>query len=262
MESKSMTDYSTDKEWEKIADVNPYYGVLTDSKYLNSNLTTENKKVFFETGVKHIHEIVSKIRQYIDSSYKINKALDFGCGVGRFLLPLSKISDEVVGIDISESMLSEAKNNCESQGINNVHLIKSDDSLSLLEGKYDFIHSFIVFQHIPVDRGEIIFEKLLCHLSCGGVCVVQFTFFRDQSAIISVAKKYLPGAYYFFNLLKGKKIYDPVMQMNTYNLNTIFSILQQNDIHKIYSEYTNHGGTLGIVLYFQKPSISEMKPSS
>jgi hypothetical protein len=37
-----------------------------------------------------------------------------------------------------------------------------------LKGKYDFIHSYIVFQHIPVERGKRIFEKLLAHLETGG----------------------------------------------------------------------------------------------
>ena len=86
---------------------------------------------------------------HIDPSFSINHALEFGCGVGRLVIPLAKIAKRVTGIDVSESMINEAKRNCESRKINNVFLTKTDDSLSLLANNYDFMLSFIVFQHIP-----------------------------------------------------------------------------------------------------------------
>ena len=80
---------------------------------------------------------------------------DFGCGVGRLVLPFAHYSREVVGIDISESMLKECEKNLNNRGINNCQLITSDDNLASLTGSFNLIHSFITFQHIPVGTGQL-----------------------------------------------------------------------------------------------------------
>jgi 2-polyprenyl-3-methyl-5-hydroxy-6-metoxy-1,4-benzoquinol methylase len=167
---------NTDREWEKYGKDEPYYGVLTDEKYYKSNLTDQLKEEFFTSGYHQIDGVLRKIRKHIEPSFKICKALDFGCGVGRLVIPLAKISEEVTGVDVSESMLKEAQKNCEFYSIKNVTLVKSDDGLSSIKGKFDFIHSFIVFQHIPIKRGEWIFKNLLEHLEDDGVGVFHFTF--------------------------------------------------------------------------------------
>lgn len=46
---------------------------------------------------------------------------------------------------------------------------------------------------------------------------------------------------------------DPEMQMNPYNLNEIFFIIQTAGASNIYIEFTDHGGELGVCLCFQKP---------
>ncbi|MEM7457406.1 MAG: hypothetical protein AAF456_23935 [Planctomycetota bacterium] len=46
---------------------------------------------------------------------------------------------------------------------------------------------------------------------------------------------------------------DPEMQMNTYRLNELFFMLQSIGIQDIYTQFTDHGGELGVYLYFQKP---------
>ena len=42
------------------------------------------------------------------------------------------------------------------------------------------------------------------------------------------------------------------MQMNDYNLNTIFQLLQKEKITEVYSTFTNHYDYFGITLIFQK----------
>ena len=47
--------------------------------------------------------------------------------------------------------------------------------------------------------------------------------------------------------------HDPEIQMNPYNVNELFFKLQSVGIHKFHVEFTDHGGELGLFLYFQKP---------
>src|SRR6185369_10304549 len=143
-----MFNRGTDHEWEKFGKKDPYFGVLTADKFQRQNLTDESKEEFFKSGYDYVENVVITIRKHIDPTFSIEKALDFGCGVGRLVIPLAEISKSVDGIDVSESMLNEARKNCESRSIANVNLLKSDDNLSGLNDTYNFIHSFIVFQHI------------------------------------------------------------------------------------------------------------------
>ena len=250
-----MFNNNTNREWEKIGATDPYFGVCSHDQYRLSNLKEENKEKLFISGSDHINNILNNIKKHIDPAYTPKKAVDFGCGVGRMVIPLAKIAKSVVGLDISESMLNEAKKNCENQSIKNASFFKADENLSALNDKYDFIHSFIVFQHIPVKRGERLFENLLTHLEDGGICVVHFTYARHQVPIrklIPLIKNYIPLAKYFINLIKGRGFFSLEMQMNAYNLNKLLFIIQKNNAHNLYAEYTNHGGNSGILLYFRK----------
>ena len=159
-------------------------------------------------------------------------------------------------MDISDAMLSEARRNCDSRLVSNVRLLKSDDNLSQLSGKYDLIHSFIVFQHIPVKRGQQIFENLLEHLADNGICVAQFTYARDMKInhLISSAKQYIPWLGNCINLIKGRGFFAPQMQMNCYDINRLLQTIQKANAVNCFSEFTKHDGELGITLYFRKPA--------
>lgn len=250
-----MFNTNTDREWEQLGGADPYFGVLTSEKYNNTNLTDETKVDFFRTGEEYINNVMENIRKYLDVTYTPKKAIDFGCGVGRLVIPLAKVAEHVIGVDVSESMLKEAKKNCETRSIKNVSFIKSDDRLSALEGKYDFINSFIVFQHIPVKRGERIFENLIAHMEERGVCVVHFTYAKLDSTLKNLVywvRTHIPLASNFINIIRGRNWFAPQMQINPYNINRLLLLIQRNSICDFYAQYTNHGGHLGILLFFRK----------
>ncbi len=46
---------------------------------------------------------------------------------------------------------------------------------------------------------------------------------------------------------------DPEMQMNSYSLNDLLFLIQGLRVHNLHVEFTDHGGELGTVLYFQRP---------
>jgi 2-polyprenyl-3-methyl-5-hydroxy-6-metoxy-1,4-benzoquinol methylase len=253
-----MFKNDTDREWEAFGKRDPYYGVLTEEKYRTSNLSEENQKEFFDSGRDYVAGVLDKIKVHIDSSFTIKRALDFGCGVGRLVIPLSEIADDVTGVDISESMLDEARKNCEARSIRNAEFVKSDDTLSRVKGTYNFIHSYIVFMHIPVARGDVIFQHLLDHLEEGGVGAVHFTFACDSKIkrAVSFVKNHVPLAKNIANVLKGKNFFAPRVQMNTYDLHHLFLAMRKAGAAECYTEFTNHSDYFGVVLYFRKQKTS------
>jgi len=250
--------HATDKQWKIWGKINPYFGVLSTDEYKNISLDDEKKKKFFESGDRHIEYVMSIINNYIDPSFKPKLCLDFGCGVGRIIIPLAYRFSHVTGVDISQDMLDEASRNCVELGLNNVELVESDDNLSKLHGKYDFIHSTIVFQHINPKRGEVLFKRLVDLLDDGGVGVIHLTYYARQTntrKTINWMKYNIPYLENIVNIFKGRSFYFPSMQMHMYKLNNVFSILQDNGCEHMCVRFSNHGGVWGIRLYFQKSNV-------
>lgn len=248
----------TDWAWEQWGRRDPYFGVITDPKFRRRELTNDTKREFFETGRLHVQYVFQVIRQFIDPNFSPGSVLDFGCGVGRLVVPFSEKANDVVGLDVSPSMLMETRKNCDERGISNVHLLMSDDDLSSLSNSFDLIHSCIVFQHIPPDRGRTIFQNLLCHLNPGGVGAVHFSYSKSHYAPtygLAPASSARPATRSLnpvapIELPDGV---DPEMQMNPYQLTELYFFLQVAGVRRVHSEFTDHGGELGVFLYFQKP---------
>lgn len=77
----------TDRHWKKWSDQNPYFGVLgVESDSMNCQI---QRKAFNESGVEHIDRMLEIINDRFGGLENRRAALDFGCGVGRMLSPLS-----------------------------------------------------------------------------------------------------------------------------------------------------------------------------
>jgi cyclopropane fatty-acyl-phospholipid synthase-like methyltransferase len=146
--------------------------VLTNLDYSGDEETIHKK--FFQNGIETVDRVyrLLKTNQYFDT------AIDFGSGVGRLLIPMSKYVKNLIGIENSPTMIQELKKNIERY--------KLGDSISLSEEvqdivlKVDWINSLLVFQHIPPERGYDLLEQLLLHLKIGGFFSLQFTIFNNQ----------------------------------------------------------------------------------
>jgi SAM-dependent methyltransferase len=269
-------DHDTDLSWQQWGERDPYFSVLTVSKYRRERLDAGALREFFESGRVHVQYVLDVVRLRLVPGFAATRALDFGCGVGRTLIPLASAAREVVGVDVSPAMLGEARANCEAHAVGNVQLLASDDALSPLQGDFDLIHSSLVFQHIPVERGRAIFARLLSLLRPGGIGAFHFAYaksrFADnwgaQPALASAGPRAGSG------LLRRKRpakptaawpeteaaSADPEMQMNSYPLNEVFFCLQRAGIASLLVDFTDHGGELGVFLFFLKPAVAPPGP--
>jgi SAM-dependent methyltransferase len=250
--TQRQIDMTTDIAWEEWGRRDPYFGVITDPKFRRVGLSELSKREFFESGESHVHGVLATIRKHIDAAFAPRAVLDFGCGVGRLLIPFAKIADEVVGLDVSSSMLQEASRNCDERQIRNVRLLGSDDSLSTLTGSFDLIHSCIVFQHIPVERGRAIFVKLLQHLRPGGVGALQLTYAKTRLASTCGVAPPVPATTPFQAAAPQPPPVDadPEIQMNPYNINEILFLMQCQGVQRFHVEFSDHGGELGAFFFF------------
>jgi SAM-dependent methyltransferase len=259
---------NTDAEWEKWGRQDPYFGVITADRFRSDKLDEQALAEFFDTGQMHVAHVLGVCRTIFDPAFTPRRVLDFGCGVGRLLVPFAAVAEQVVGVDVSPSMLAEAGKNCLSRNVGNVLLAASDDALSQVEGAFDLVHSAIVLQHIQVSRGRAIFQRLLERVAPGGVGALHITYGKayhpDSFGQPPQLEPELPAASTLGRLFRkgqapvtsepAKPAADPVMLMNAYNLSEIAYLMQTAGIASFYSEFTDHGGELGVFLFFRRPS--------
>ncbi len=250
-----MPAVNSDNAWEQIGRDDPYYGVITDPRYTRQQLTPDRLDEFLASGQRHVDLVLRTIRDHLDPAFAPDTAVDFGCGVGRLLIPLAGQCRSVVGVDVSEAMLREARQNCRIRSLDGVELVKGDDSLSGLTGKFDLILSHIVFQHIPSRRGEGLLDRLLAHLKTGGVAVVHLLYARDLPVTSRIAyrlRRSVPFAQGVLNVVTGRPWAEPLMQMNCYDLARVFRIIHDHQCNNVFALSTNHDGAQGLVLFCQK----------
>jgi SAM-dependent methyltransferase len=256
-----MFQAKTDEAWEYYGKKDPYFGVLTAATYKTGQLTDETKNEFFATGERYIDSILQTVREHFDSRFRPSRVLDFGCGVGRLAIPLAKQAGSVVAVDVSQSMLLTAEQNAREQGLSNIVFVKGDDALSRVSGTFDFVHSFIVFQHIPPPRGYAIFARQINLLQDDGVGALHFTYgyaepVSVRRTLLTLAQNRIPFVNMARNFLRGRPVTEPPMQMNEYDVNRLLQILHKHgchDVHLRFTETSVHGrGFYGVILVFRK----------
>lgn len=248
---------SSDADWDQMGQRDPYFAVCTDERYRTGRLDPAARAHFFRTGEDYVALLFSSIRATLCPDFQPVRALDFGCGVGRLAIPLARECSEVVGVDVSPGMLAEARKNSHELSASNIDFVRSDDCLSQVQGSFDFVHSFIVLQHIPARRGLRLTRALVDLLSDGGIGALHYTYARRASGVrkaVHWLRKNVPGANGLVNVVQGRLFNDAMIQMNAYDLNEICLILQEKGCNNVSLRFTDHGGHLGVAFVFLKQS--------
>jgi SAM-dependent methyltransferase len=238
---------------------NPYYGVLTDERFRRENLSDGAKADFFETGRIHVERILSITQRFFGATALRRSALDFGCGVGRLVIPLAAVFEHVTGVDVSPGMLETAQHNCALRSIRNVEFASSDDELTHVQRKFDFVHSYLVLQHIPVRRGERIITQLVQRLNDDGVLALHLPFSRNESVIRKFShllRKNFSPLSVLVNIAKRKRWDEPFIQMNMYDMDRVLVLLSQNGIKDVFCEVVDAGGFVSAFIFARKPAYA------
>ncbi|MDO8433752.1 MAG: class I SAM-dependent methyltransferase [Candidatus Binatus sp.] len=220
---------NSDRAWQLFGASEPYGTVAGSSRYDRAELDAERLREFFEAGAHEIADVFRVIAERLDSGFRPRRALDFGCGVGRMLIPLAARCDEVVGVDVADSMLAEAARNCAS--LDNVKLLSGDDLLSRVEGKFDLIYSSWVLGHMPAAKGEALVARMAERLNAGGVAVLQFPYawrVARSRKLMNWARNTIPAVNGLINLASRRSFGYPLMQTNFYSISRLLDIMDEH----------------------------------
>jgi 2-polyprenyl-3-methyl-5-hydroxy-6-metoxy-1,4-benzoquinol methylase len=145
------------------------YAALSRNVYRGNRWDPE---AFFETGRTEIADVISYVAS-LGLHLKRDRALDFGCAIGRLTQALADHFGEVIGVDIASSMIDRARE-YNTRGDRVTYLVNAAPDLSLFESAtFDFIYTNKVLQHIPPDHQLGYMREFVRLLRPGGIAVFQ-----------------------------------------------------------------------------------------
>lgn len=242
--------------WDNFVKAGPYFAAIGHPKYSEAQLTPESEQEFFKSGETHIAKIVNLVKTHLDPDFRPRNALDFGCGPGRLVVPLTHVAERVVGVDLNPHMIEAARISSRKFGAYEANFHLANELERGLPEKFDFIHSVIVFQHIPVKEGERIVGRLLDHLAPGGTGALHFTLHRDKPfwrKIINKTRVFWP-INLCINLIQGNDANYPFAQMNSYDLTRLLRILHSRGIETTFLWNSTDGEYFSSMIIFRSPA--------
>lgn len=232
----------TDESWEQWGRQQPYFGVLVDPAFRDMDPGGAAWQRFMRTGEDHVADLLVRLER-LGAPRRFDRALDFGCGVGRVLAPLASRFDEAVGIDVSSAMRSQAEANLARLGVRNATVVPSDEALSAVAGQFDLVHSYNVLQHIAPRRGLAITRRLLELARPGGAVVLHYC--EAAPALRHRAMRlfgWSPSLVRLAKRLRGSDPDRPIMQMFPYGFGDVTSLLLERGVDEVLVQWVMYKG--------------------
>jgi 2-polyprenyl-3-methyl-5-hydroxy-6-metoxy-1,4-benzoquinol methylase len=234
--------------WDAFAAREPYFAVLTHARYLREHFDAAAEAEFFDSGEAYVSELYGIVRARVAPHFAPETVLEYGCGVGRLLIPFARRATNITGVDISQSMLDTARTHISKAGVTNVELRRDLD-----ERTFDLVNCFLVLQRLPRSEGIELLQTLTKRVRDGGVGVFQFPYRAELSPLVSVSRKArarVPGVNALVNLVRRKSV--PFIESNTYDINEVFAILQDAGFDSPHVVFSKHGDLDSVIVYAQR----------
>jgi SAM-dependent methyltransferase len=131
------------RTWDALGREDPM-GVILDYPL---RLGRWEREEFFATGEREIDAVLRRAERF-GVPRRRERALDFGCGVGRLTQAMCGSFAEADGVDIAPSMV-EAAQKLNRHGERCRYHLSASSALPFDDRAFDFVYSNITLQHMP-----------------------------------------------------------------------------------------------------------------
>jgi SAM-dependent methyltransferase len=179
-----MNSDSMKQMWNKRAEKDAFYYV--ESAFWDGDISR-----FFSLGEERVKLLVDPYLPLLSVSETNVYAIEIGCGLGRFSRSFAQRFKHVVGVDVSDEMIRQAKE-LNPSSIQNLEFKATDGAFYpfISSNSIDFCFSYEVFQHMP--SSEIIlnnFKEINRVLKSDGIALIHVM--TDNGFFVKVAKKFI-----------------------------------------------------------------------
>ena len=193
---------------------------------------------FYSSGVGQIIDMRLWTR-WVLPLVKLDRVMDFGCGIGRLTQALADHSEHVTGVDIAPTMIEIARRNNRKKNCEFVCNERADLSI-FADASMDFIYTSITLQHIPPKFARGYLREFFRILKPGGAVCFQLpteTSF-DRTALHRAYRLGAQKASSMIGVWRGK----PVMEMHGHSEPEIRALCQEHGMSIVALRPTGAGG--------------------
>jgi len=133
------------RTWDDFGQQDPLWAILSHEDKRGNRWDLEE---FLQTGRDEIGEAMAYVSESQPDLPRRN-ALDFECGVGRLSHALAAYFETVDGIDISGSMIQQARTINQRGAACRYHHNTAPDLGIFSDQEFDFLYSNLTLQHMP-----------------------------------------------------------------------------------------------------------------
>ena len=130
-------------DWNRRAREDANYYVAFGSR-------DQDEEGFLATGQEVVGTIEWELKRLPkNANRRAWRALEIGCGPGRLMKPLSRHFGEIHGVDVSDEMISLARQRLRGIPHAHVHVGAGAGLPQFADDSFDIIYTYAVYQHIP-----------------------------------------------------------------------------------------------------------------
>jgi SAM-dependent methyltransferase len=137
-------------DWELLARLDPKWAILTEPSKVDGAWESSQ---FFDSGRREVEQVICLLRE-VAPDRTAERALDFGCGLGRLSRALSAYYTRVDGIDIAPSMIAQAQELNIGYDRCFFSVNERSDLKLFPRNAFDLIYTNFVLQHMPAMLAE------------------------------------------------------------------------------------------------------------
>jgi 2-polyprenyl-3-methyl-5-hydroxy-6-metoxy-1,4-benzoquinol methylase len=236
----------------------PYFAVVTAPRFLRANLTPEHEREFFASGEILVDKIFSIIDAALVPKFAPVSMLEYGCGVGRLAIPLSRRPGSVTAVDRSGVMLDLATREAERRGAGHI-VFQTPEAFAAASRKFDLVVCYHVLQRLRRGHGLALIRQLVDRISADGVGVFQWPLTTGVSMGVEItrrARERVPGVNGVMNRLRGKPAADPFIPTHAYALDDVLDVLKSADCRDMHVVFERAEHLDYAIVLARKPGVS------
>lgn len=167
MEEKDWTEVMR-SDWNQRAREDAYY-------YVAFARPNQNEAEFEDTASIVLPWLEAELVRLAERNSAERRALEIGCGPGRLMVAMAPHFGEIHGVDVSDEMIRLATDRLVRIPKAHAHINNGQDLALFGDDSFDFVYSYVVFQHIPSKQVVLNYVRESQRvLKPGGVFAAQF----------------------------------------------------------------------------------------
>ena len=192
---------------------------------------------------RDVRDTLRVLRQLAGPAFTLDRVLDVGCGDGESTIGLAQVARVALGLDESAAMLEAARGRATSAGTTNVEFSLLRAGLDGVAGPFDVVHSFGVFERMPISSGLPVMEAVLDHIAVRGGGMLHFVY--GSESIAQAARR--SSSKLMQRLMRTDEMALPAHE---YDLNRVLALLHAKRFDRVAARFTDIEARQGVKVFF------------